>query len=188
MRISLVIFGSICLLSSAAVIAETPSAAASPPAGAAASNVVATWQPRTLKNFGTIGTASCDDLIEQARFVLINLGAHGLHIDERGCTDVTHNSLIVAFRSVDATFSVLTPANKSDGKTRGGIVEARWQTVEMHPGDTNGCGYLKYVTQRVVPLFATREVKLISDPACNKTDVGLRAQVLMPAQPLADAR
>lgn len=187
MRILLLIFTSLGLISSAAVIADTPSVAASPPDGAAALEV-ATWQPRTLKDFGTIDTASCDGLVAHVRFVLLQLGARDLHIDQRGCTDVTHNSFIVAFRSVDATFSVLTPANKSDGKARGDIVEARWQTVEMHPGDMEGCGYLKYVTQRVVPLFATREVKLISDAACNKTDVGLRAQVLMPAQPLADAR
>jgi hypothetical protein len=106
--------------------------------------------------------------------------AHDLKIDPRRCLgDGGH-------RTVDATFWVLAPANKSDGTTRG--VAARWQIVEMHAGDfiLSGCAYLKYVTQTILPLFSTRDVKLISNAVCNKTDVGLRAHVLVPVQPLAD--
>src|ERR1700733_6524174 len=187
MRISVLIFASLGLICSAAVIAETPSAAASPPAGAAASNKVATWKPRTLKNFGGTSVVSCEWLVGDLRFLLLQFGARAsdLHIDDRGCTshDVTRDDIVV-FRSVDATFAVLAPANKSHGEARGDMVEARWQTVEMGPedaGDTGlrSCAYLKYVTQKVLPLFSRRHVKLISKAVCDKTDVGLRAQVLV---------
>ncbi len=177
MRISLLIIASLGLVSSAVVIAETPSAAASPPAGAAALDVVAMWEPRTLKDF--VGGGSCDLLVDNARFLLLQLGAHDLKIDQRSCP---------VNGTVDATFAVLAPANKSAGTARG--VAARWQIVEMHPGDytVGGCAYLKYVTKTILPLFSARDVKLISNAACNKTDVGLRAQVLVPVQSLADAR
>jgi hypothetical protein len=180
MRISLLIIASLGLISSAVDIAQTPSAAASPPAGAAALDVVAMWEPRTLKDFGDGG--SCDLLVDHARFMLLQLGAHDLKIDPRRCLGDG------GYRTVDVTFWVLAPANKSNGTTRG--VAARWQIVEMHPGDfmLSGCAYLKYVTQTILPLFSTRDVKLISNAVCNKTDVGLRAQVLVPVQPLADAR
>jgi len=169
-RISLLIIASLGLISSAVVIAQTPSAAASLPAGAAALDVVAMWEPRTLKDFADGG--SCDLLVDHARILLLQFGAHDLKIDPRRCLGDG------PYRTLDATFWVLAPANKSDGTTRG--VAARWQIVEMHPG-LSGCAYLKYITQTILPLFSSRDVKLISNTVCNKTDVGLRAQVLVPA-------
>ena len=100
---------------------------------------------------------------------------------------------------------MLVPANKSNGKARGEIVEARWQIVEMRRGDVppgketgelaplgtefESCADLKYVTQTILPLFSARDVKLISNAVCNKTDVGLRAEVLVPAtQQLKESR
>jgi hypothetical protein len=79
---------------------------------------------------------------------------------------------------------------------RGALVEAHWRTVELrlglaHRGESGavlglgleGCAYLKYVTEKVLPLFSTRDVKAISKEVCEATDVGLRAQVLeMPPQ------
>ena len=113
-------------------------------------------------------------LVDHARFMLLQFGAHDLKIDARRCLGDG------PYKTLDATFWVLAPANNSDGTTRG--VAARWQTVEMHPGDATvgGCAYLKYVTQTILPLFSARDVKLISNAVCNKTDVGLRAQVLVP--------
>ena len=125
MRTSLLIIASLGVISSAVVIAQTPSTAASPQAGAAALDVVAMWEPRTLKSFG--GDGSCDLLVDHARFMLLQLGAHDLKIDARRCLGDG------GYRTVDATFWVLAPANKSDSITSG--VAARWQIVEMHPGD-----------------------------------------------------
>src|ERR1700733_14635238 len=156
MRISVLIFASLGLISSATVIAETPSAAASPPAGAAALNEMATWKPRTLKNFGGTSVVSCELLVGNVGSLLLQFGARAsdLHIDDRGCTShgLTGDDIVV-FRGVDATFSVVAPTNKSDGEARGDMVEARWQTVEMGSGEAGAagfrsCDYVKYVTQK----------------------------------------
>jgi hypothetical protein len=154
-------------------------------AGAAALNEMATWEPRTLKHFATVNGASCDYLVERIRFELLQLGARDLKIDERDC--LAKANIYAATKGVDATFSVLVPANKSDGTARGDLVQARWQIVEFHRGDfvLSGCADLNYVTLKVLPLFSTRDIKNISKSVCDKTDVGLRAQVLMPTQPLA---
>jgi hypothetical protein len=85
---------------------------------------------------------------------------------------------------------VLAPANKSDGEAKGDMVEARWQAVEVGPGDTvlRSCAYLKYVTQTILPLSSARNVKLIPDGVCYKA-VGLHAEVLVPAtQKLEESR
>lgn len=187
MRICFLLVASLSLISSAAVIAQTPSAAASQLSGAAALDVSATWEPRTLKNFAT-REQNCDDLVKYVRFALISLGAHDIQIDQRGCRGTYVAGQAV---SVDATFSVLAPANNSDGQATGHRVEARWQTVEI-PAATNSdylsCGFDRYVTLKVLPLFSSRDVKDISTAVCDKFGVGLRAQVLVQAQPLADAR
>ena len=186
MRICLLLIASLSVISCGAAIAETPSAAASPPAGAAASNVLATWEPRTLKNFATMVGPPCDDLIKYVRFTLLSLGAHDVHIDQRGCRGPS--GLV---RSIDATFWVLAPVSKSIDQASGHMIAARWQTVEIQAAtnwDFSTCGSARYVTLKVLPMFSTRDVKDISTAACDKFGVGLRAQVLVQAQPLADAR
>ena len=177
--------------SAAAATAETATAVA--PVGPAQSSQTAVWEPRTLKNFGSSTLASCEGITRYLRAHLIELGARAgdIRIDERACYGVPGGNVETKFRSVDATFSVLVPANKSNGKARGEIVEARWQIVEMRPGEVRGgkefggfesCTNLKYVTQTILPLFSARDVKLISNAVCNKTGVGLRAEVLTPMQ------
>jgi hypothetical protein len=74
---------------------------------------------------------------------------------------------------------VLAPIGKTGKDAGGPSVEARWQTVQLSPGD---CDYLEYVTGKVLPLFSTREVKLIPKAGCEKYGVGLSAQVLKPVQ------
>jgi hypothetical protein len=109
-----------------------------------------------------------------------------LHIDEGGCRrDLT---------LIDATFSVLAPAEQSEKNEAGTLAEARWQTVELRtntgtpkittsqPVFHRNCADLEYVTNTVLPLSAARDVKLISNAICSKTGVGLRAEVLMPTQ------
>ena len=185
MRISLLIFASLGLICSTSDFAQAPSAATSLTAHAGGLGEVATWEPRTLKGFGKLVGASCDDLVEQLTFVLQNLGARDLKIDQRGC--------VRRETSVDATFSVLARENKSDVNANVAMIEARWQIVEIKinpPGHLafSDCAGLRYITQKVLPLFSTRDVKLISNSVCNKTDVGLRAEVLVPVQQSADAR
>jgi hypothetical protein len=42
------------------------------------------------------------------------------------------------------------------------------------------CAFLKYATIKILPLFATKDVKLIPTEVCAKVGVGLRAQLLKP--------
>ncbi len=128
----------------------------------------------------------CDDLIKYVRFTLLSLGAHDVHIDQRGCRGPS--GLV---RSIDATFWVLAPVSKSVDQASGHTIAARWQTVEIQAAtnwDFSTCGSARYVTLKVLPMFSTRDVKDISTAVCDKFGVGLRAQVLVQAQPLADAR
>jgi hypothetical protein len=184
MRVPTLVFASIGFLLPAAAMADAPSTAAPPPIAAAKPVQAAAWQPRTLKNFGTYGTASCDDLEEKVTSVLLQFGARGsdLHVDQSGCVVTPEGA--VGFRSVDATFSVLVPTDKIGNNTRGALVGAQWQTVELRPGRPNiaGCDYLEYVTKKVLPLFSFQDAKEVPRATCDKIGVGLRAQVLKPAQ------
>jgi hypothetical protein len=85
------------------------------------------------------------------------------------------------------------------------VADAQWQTVELKVpvnfewdysmdrsgaslhDDIHDCAYLRYATEKVLPLFSTREVKLIPRDVCGQHDVGLRAQVLKLTQQLAAA-
>jgi hypothetical protein len=65
--------------------------------------------------------------------------------------------------------------------------------LPISPDGTNArfyrsSAYLACVTKTVLPLFPARNVKLIFNAVCDKTVVGLRARVLVPVQPSADAR
>jgi hypothetical protein len=201
MRVPTLMLVSSAFVLSAPVMADAPSTAASPPSTAAKSIQAASWQPRALKNFGTEGTASCDDLTQKVTSILLEFGARGsdLHVDQRGCIGTPEGA--TGFRSVNATFSVLVPTDKAENSAGGTLVEAQWQTVELRPGPSNiaslqlrpgppdipGCKYIEYVAQKVLPLFSFRDAKEVPSAMCDKIGVGLRAQVLKPAQQLAAA-
>jgi hypothetical protein len=189
-------------LSAAAAAAETATAVA--PVGPTQSSQTAVWVTRKLQNFGVPHAgwpngASCDDLAGELRSLLLQFGARAsdLHIDERGCPRNEGQLTLI-----DATFTVIVPPEKTVNNSAGTLADARWQIVELRTGrpdkpvterflsggDYRDCSYLEYVTKTVLPLFAARDVKLISKEICDKTGVGLRAEVLVPAQPLADTR
>jgi hypothetical protein len=156
------------------------------PVNAPDSTQPAIWTPRKLQNFGIIITddttrdrgVSCAWLGPIVKGVLLRLGARAsdLDVDERNCK--TDGGLA----SIDATFSVLASNEKSIENAAGVAVPARWQIIEFTEGHGN-CDFLNYITKKVLPLFSTRDVKLISQADCRKFGVGLRAQVLMPPQP-----
>jgi hypothetical protein len=164
---------------------------------AAESVQAASWsQPMTIENSVDLPGHTCDDFKGELRFVLLQLGARA--------SDLKVNSN--RYCLLRATFSVLVPADQTGKNAAHAMAEARWQTVELRTGtvvsgklltfrDTPGsqlqasydrtCGYFVQVTNRILPLFTARDVKLISSAVCDKTGVGLRAEVLMPAQQLA---
>jgi hypothetical protein len=200
MRISLLILASLALVSSATVMAETPSAATAVPSSeAAGSTQTATWTQRKLLQFSppsfyvpangyetNTHFLSCDEVVNRLTFVLQQLGARAgdLAVDQRDCRRGGPMA-----KSVDVTFSVLAPPDAS--KPAAGVpVEARWQIVQLGGADVDlgDCAFLRYVTLKILPLFSTRNVKLIAPADCARVGVGLRAEVLRPAQQLADTR
>jgi hypothetical protein len=141
----------------------------------------AVWTPRELSNFySRFAGGSCDRIVERLRFVLLQLGARAsdLHIDARRC-------YAGPVQSLDASFSVLAPSDKTGKGAAGPSVEARWQMVqvggagELRLGVAD-CFYLESVTQKVLPLFSNRDAKAISLADCSRLNVGLSAQVLKP--------
>lgn len=147
----------------------------------------AVWVQRTLPAFThplvvnsqTMGLreASCDQLYERAKTLLTQLGMResDFKVDSRPCYAYSRQ------RSIEVTFSVLVPTDQAGNAAAGPVVEAQWQTVALK-GD---CAFLEYATKIVLPLFTTRNVKLISKDDCAKLGIGLYAQILQAPQATA---
>jgi hypothetical protein len=182
------------LLMLIAALGLVGSATAAAAATAADSTQSATWTQRKLLRFsppsnyvpanGYLSNThfmSCDELIDRVKFVLLQLGARpdDILVDQRDCRRGG-----VEVRSVDVTFSVLAPTDSAGRPAAGPPIEARWQTVRLGGADVQlgDCAFLKYVTLKVLPLFSTRNVKLIPTHVCANVGVGLSAQVLKAPQ------
>jgi hypothetical protein len=188
MRIKLLmLLASFGLLASAAAAAAAPVDLTQP----------ATWTQRKLRDFsppsdyipanGYLSNThflSCDELIDRTRFLLQQLGARNIVVDQRDCRREG-----VMVRSLDVTFSVLAPIDGSAKSATGAPVDAQWKTIEMGGADVQigDCAFLKYAAIKILPLFATRDVKLIPEADCARLGIGLRAQVLKPTQMLVDS-
>jgi hypothetical protein len=115
--------------------------------------------------------------------VLEQLGARksDLRIDTKSCYLKQWVGL-----KVDATFYVLTPVGAASKSTAEPSIEAHWQPVRLLTGrDRDECRLLEYVRREVLPLFSTRNAKLISTADCEKIHVGVSADVLNPGPPLS---
>ena len=184
---------SVMFLVAAALVGSVTAKAADPfVVSAVASEVLdsnqgAVWERRTLLKFThplTINSetqgwreVSCDQIYNSVRDLLLQLGARAsdMTVDERACYAYSR------VRSIDVRFSVLAPSGSTRGNIAGPAAEARWETVAMK----GNCPYLQYITKTVLPLFSTRNVKLISTADCARFGVGLYAQVLKaPGQPV----
>jgi hypothetical protein len=169
--------------SATAVAADAP-AAPGASSEAAQSSQPAVWTRRKLLDFsgpsvitsetGTWEAASCDRLYDDVKFVLLELGARAsdMAVDQRGCYAATSR------RSLDVTFSVLAPIDRSGNAVAGEWVAAHWNTVALK----GNCAFLEYVTVKVLPLFSTQDAKRIPISDCTRLGgVGLYAKILMPA-------
>ncbi len=167
---------------------------------AADSNQTATWAQRKLLRFSPPAVyvpengyatrnhyLSCDQMIDRVRFVLEQLGARvdDMRVDDRDCRLGG-----TTIRSIDVMFSSLEPVDSTGRNITGPPLAVHWQTVTLSGADTGlgDCAFLKYASDRILPLFVTREVKLISPEVCAKVGVGLRAQVLKLSPSAAAAR
>ena len=178
----------------AAVLACT-SAVANPSSDAAASSsqssaalMPAGWTTKEL-NFvyqtGFTTKYSCDGLKDKMGDLLAELGARDIQLRNYGCPGSGR------FPGVHIKMSVLQPAQEwAIGRT----VPAHWQTVDLLRPDpvwaAADCELMEQIKQKVLPLFATRNVDYSA--RCEKKNLVLggtllKADVLVPQEGLAAA-
>ena len=129
---------------------------------AASGRESAVWAPKELtfvyRGFTT--KYSCDGLQDKMRKVLIKLGArHDIQVRNWGCTQLRGPD---PFAGVRIKMHVLQPAGKQGGQA----VPAHWKMVDLladpddrDPVDAAGdCELIEQIRQKVLPLFATRNV------------------------------
>jgi len=140
-------------------------------AAGADSAQTATWAPRKVH---IVFRGTCDQTYALLRVTLLRLGARArdLDIDERSCPAPNGAA------SLDATFSVLVPTDATAQDTGGAAVDAHWETVELR----GNCVVIAYFTRKILPLFSTRNVKLVPKDACETLHIGLRAELLQSSQ------
>ena len=146
----------------------------------------AVWAPKEL-NFAYQGFTtkySCDGLQERMRDVLLKLGARpDIQVRGFGCTRPVGPD---PFASVSIKMNVLQPA----GKQGGPAVPVHWQRVDLLTGlykhdpvdAAADCELIGQIKQKVLPLFATRNVDYSSTCELRHLLVGgtrLKAEVLV---------
>lgn len=112
---------------------------------------------------------SCEGLNDKVHSVLIQLGARraGLKVHSYGCT--ARIGQPEPFPGVIGTFFVLEPvAEAHAGKSGGATVAAHWQRVDVQLArsaldEAGQCELIEQVKQRILPLFATRDVQFRSN-------------------------
>jgi hypothetical protein len=157
---------------------------------AAHSNETAVWTQRKISfvYMGMTTHYSCEGLRENVRSVLLQLGARpqDLRVKEYGCTRGMGRP--EPFPGVDATFFVLAPPG---AKNAAGLpLDVSWQSVELKLSTNNleqagQCELLEQIQQRILPLFATRNLEFQEDCIPHQLTPGgtrLRVQVLKPLQ------
>jgi hypothetical protein len=145
------------------------------------SSQTAVWTRRELHFAPPPGDVplGCARIHDQLKFVLEQLGARksDLRLDTRSCY------MREWWLAVDATFYVLTPVDAVSKSTAEPSIEAHWQPVRLRAGnDIDECRLLQYVRREVLPLFSTRNAKVISIADCEKTHIGVSADVLNPGR------
>jgi hypothetical protein len=124
---------------------------------------------------------TCDGLQDKMRRVLTQLGARAdMQLRAYGCTRLTAPD---TFAGVRMQIHVLQPADSHDGQS----VSAHWQRVDLlanrGPVDAAAdCELIEQIKQKILPLFATRNVDAVSVCAYRQRLVGgtrLSAEVLV---------
>jgi len=158
----------------------------SPEPSAASGRESAVWAPKEL-NFAYQGFTtrySCDGLQERMRDVLLKLGARpDLRVRGYGCTQLVGPD---PFAGVSIKMNVLQPA----GKQGGPAVPVHWQRVDLLTGlyehdpvdAAADCELIGQIKQKILPLFATRNVDYRSTCETHHLVPGgtrLKAEVLV---------
>jgi hypothetical protein len=168
-------------LSSAAWAAE-----GAPAAGGEAQPAVWTEKEFTYVYQGFTSHYSCDGLQDKIRGVLLDLGAQkkSLKVAQLGCS--TSIGRPDPFPSVRVKMRVLQPASGADDKEK--PVAAHWKPVDLKlrnalPNDSGECELVEQIRQKIVPLFANRNVELRTDCVPHQATAwqpSLKLEVLAP--------
>ena len=158
----------------------------SPEPSAGSGRESAVWVPKELhfdyRGFTT--KYSCDGLQERMRDVLLKLGARpDLRVRGYGCTRLVGPD---PFAGVSIKMNVLQPA----GKQGGPAVPVHWQRVDLLTGlyehdpvdAAADCELIGQIKQKILPLFATRNVDYRSTCEAHHLVPGgtrLKAEVLV---------
>ncbi len=156
--------------------------------GTAGEPQAAVWTEKEL-NFvyqGFTTTYSCDGLRDKIRGVLLDLGAQkkGLKVVELGCASPTGRP--DPFPGVRVKMSVLQPASGTAANQS--TVSAHWKPVDLKLRDSvsipsGECELVEQIRDKILPLFATRNVELQTDcipHQASATQPSLKLEVLVP--------
>ena len=170
----------------AAMMALPVWAAAAQTAAAPADSQSAVWKPKelTFVFMGFTAHYSCDGLRDKIRHVLGELGARSdFKVDYYGCSSPFGSP--DPFPGVRIKMQVLEPAGASDQSTE--VVGAHWQRVDLHLDkdpvwEASDCELLEQIKQKILPLFATRQVDFASNCVPHQAYLGTRlaAELLFP--------
>lgn len=154
---------------------------AAPPAEAES----AVWAPKelTFVFMGFTAHYSCDGLRDKIRYVLGELGARSdFKVDYYGCSSPFGRP--DPFPGVRIKMHVLQPAGANDQSSVG----AHWRRVDLHLDkdpvwEASDCELLEQIKQKILPLFATRNVDFASNCVPHQAYLGTRlaADLLFPA-------
>jgi hypothetical protein len=153
-------------LVAACVLASTVQAAEStaPPADQS-EPAVWTQKELTFVYLGFTTKYSCDGLRDKVRGVLLDLGAEkkGLKVTQFGCTASFGRP--DPFPGVQVKMNVLQPADAAAADNQQPPVGAHWKPVDLKLRnssftDSGECELVEQIKEKIVPLFATRNVEL----------------------------
>ncbi len=129
---------------------------------------------------------SCDGLRDKVRGVLLDLGARkkGLKVSELGCASPAGRP--DPFPGVRVKMSVLQPASASNASQAS--VPAHWKPVDLKLRDSfaidsGECELVEQIRDKILPLFATRNVELKTTCVPHQASPGrpsLKLEVLAP--------
>jgi hypothetical protein len=161
-----------------ATAAET----ATPPADA--QPAVWTAKELTFVFMGFTAHYSCDGLLDKIRHVLGELGARSdFKVAYYGCSSPFGRP--DPFPGVRIKMQVLQPAGANEPSAE--LVGAHWRRVDLHLDkdpvwEASDCELLEQIKQKILPLFATRNVDFASNCVPHQAYLGTRlaADLLFP--------
>lgn len=170
----------------ALVLALPLAAAAAESTPAPADAQAAVWARKEL-SFVFMGFTthySCDGLRDKIRHALTVFGARGdFQLSYSGCS--SSYGTPDPFPGVHITMHVLQPAGA--GESGAEVVGTHWRRVDLHLDrdpvwEASDCELLEQIKQKILPLFATRNVDFASNCVPHQAYLGTRlsAELLFP--------